>query len=85
MALHDLSLLLLRDADRDGGRMLFAEDPEYSYDTDLTDVLSGDSDPESKLPSGGTSTGETEQLVAKIFENGSGGTSSSGESTLVTE
>jgi hypothetical protein len=85
MALRDLSLLVLRDADRDGGRMLFAEDPEYNYDTDLTDVLSGDSDPESKSNSDSTSTDETEQLMVKIFENGSGGTSSSGESTSVTE
>jgi hypothetical protein len=81
MALRDLSLLLLRDADRDGGRMLFAEDPEYSYDADLTDVLGGNSAPESGSNSGDTSTNETEQLIAKIFENGSGGVSGSGEST----
>jgi hypothetical protein len=91
MALHDLSLLLLRDADRDGGRMLFAEDPEYSYDTDLTDVLSGDSDPGSESNSNSTSTDETKQLMDEIFESpsgstsGSGGTSGSGESTSVAD
>jgi hypothetical protein len=91
MALHDLSLLLLRDADRDGGRMLFAEDPEYNYDTDLTDVLSGDSDPGSESNSNSTSTDETERLMDEIFESpsgstsGSGGTSGSGESTSVAD
>jgi len=91
MALHDLSLLLLRDADRDGGRMLFAEDPEYNYDTDLTDVLSGDSDPESKSNSDSTSTDETKQLMDELFEDrsggtsGSSGTSGSGESASVAD
>jgi hypothetical protein len=81
MALHDLSLLLLRDADRDGGRMLFAEDPEYSYETDLSDVLSGDSDADSESQSGsdGTSTNDTKQLMDDIFENRSSSTSGSGD------
>jgi hypothetical protein len=94
MALHDLSLLLLRDADRDGGRMLFAEDPEYSYDTDLTDVLSGDSDSEPKSDSDSTSTDETEQLMDELFHqrenspsgtSGSGGASGSDESASVAD
>jgi hypothetical protein len=44
-----------------------------------------DSDPESKSDSDSTSTDETEQLMAPIFENGSGDTPGSGDSTPVAE
>lgn len=41
MVLHDLTLSVLRDANVDGGRMPFTDDPEYDLDVDLGAMLDG--------------------------------------------